>query len=108
MEWFSVHLQARAPEDAPPGGVAAAATLMDLLKAHDGIVTATERSWEVTISVQQHTPACAATLGELLIQENATTAGMPAWPAVLLEVTRHDVLKEKLERAGSSTCQAGQ
>lgn len=91
-------MQARAPVGAPHStpGEAAAGKLMDLLEDYDGIVSAGADSWDATISIQSHASAAAAGDGAVLIQEMASKAGMPDWPAVRIEAIRQDVLDEQL------------
>jgi hypothetical protein len=93
--WFSVHLEARAPE-----GVTqivdedAANRLMDLLVAHDGIVSSRAGQWEVTIGLEEPGPVRAAAVAAALVESLAATAGLPDWPMVRVEAVRQDVLAE--------------
>jgi hypothetical protein len=93
--WFSVHLEARAPE-----GVAqivnqdAADRLMDLLVQHDGIVSSGAGQWGVTIGLEEPDPVRAAAVAAALVESLAAAAGLPDWPMVRVEAVRDDVLEE--------------
>src|ERR1700730_4313546 len=97
MAWFSVRVQARAPEGAPqvPHAVIDNGTdrLMDLLAEHDGIVSGDDRQWSATIGLEQPDPARAAVAGAALVEKLAAKAGMPPWPAVRVEAVREDLLE---------------
>ena len=94
MEWFSVHLETRAPGAAPHvvADDAAADRLMDLLAGYDGIVSASAGAWDATISIQVTGLRRAVVDGAELIESLAAKAGMPQWQAVRLEGARQDVL----------------
>ena len=100
MDWFSVHLATRAPEslvgEAELDG--AGDRLMDLLAAHDGVVSAGDGAWSATVSVQAGQARSAADTGGALIVGRAAEAGLPGWPVVRLEAVRHDVLEAENER----------
>ena len=100
MDWFSVHLAARAPgsliSEAELG--AAGDRLMDLLAAHDGVVSAGDGAWSATISVQAEQARSAADLGGTLIEARAAAAGLPGWPVARLEALRQDVVDAENER----------
>ena len=101
--WFSVHVQARAPEAGALRAVIsdkAADKLMDLLADHDGVVASGDGRWDVTISVQENAPAEAAAEGAALVEAMASEAGMPRWPLVSVEAVRDDVLDE--DNAGAA------
>jgi len=93
--WFSVHLEARAPE-----GVTqivnedAADRLTDLLVEHHGIVSSRAGQWEVTIGLEEPDPVRAAAVGAALVGSLAATAGLPDWPMVRVAAVREDVLEE--------------
>ena len=93
--WFSVHLEARAPE-----GVAqivdedAADKLTGLLMQHHGIVSADAGQWGVTIGLEEPDPVRAAAVAAALVQSLAAVAGLPDWPMVRVEAVRQDVLEE--------------
>lgn len=100
MSDYSVHVEARAPEDAEPIREALDPTdrLMDLLADHHGVCGADDRSWSVTLSVEGEDPRAACERGTELIIELAAQAGLPAWPLVRVEAVRGDVLDEDLTR----------
>lgn len=100
MDWFSVHIAARAPENSPSGAdlSAAADVLMDLLAAQDGVVSAGQGAWDATVSVQADHARSAAERGAALIEARAAGAGLPAWPVARLEAIRQDVLDTENER----------
>jgi hypothetical protein len=93
--WFSVHLEARAPE-----GVAqtvnedAADRLTGLLVDHHGIVSREAGRWGVTIGLEEPDPVRAAAVAAALVESLATAAGLPDWPMVRVEAVRDDVLEE--------------
>jgi hypothetical protein len=101
-DWYSVHLEARAPGNTPEAGPSESVTdaFMDLLEKHDGIVSADAQSWAATVSVEAATALEAAFLGYRRVMEMAEKADMPGWPIVRTEVTRHDVLDAESERPG--------
>ncbi len=78
-EWFSVHVEARAPAGAPDVVVAdhAADALMDLLEEHDGVVSAGAGSWDATVSVEATGALEAAFLGGGRIEKMVAKVGMP-------------------------------
>ncbi len=96
MELFSVHLEARAPGGVPHALIedAAADGLMDLLAAHDGIVSVGVGSWGATVSLEGTDPSHAAAVAAAFIKSLASEAGMPSWPIVRVEAVRQDVLEE--------------
>lgn len=100
MDWFSVHIAARAPGSS--SGVAdlgvVADVLMDLLATQDGVVSAGHGAWDATVSVQADDARSAAELGAELIEAKAAEAGFPAWPVVRVEAVRQDVLDAENER----------
>ena len=69
---------------------------MDLLEDYDGVVSAGERSWSVTLSVSAADAAAAGQLAASVVCELAVKAGMPSWPLVKSEVVRQDVADEDL------------
>jgi hypothetical protein len=93
--WFSVHLEARAPE-----GVAqivnedAADKLTGLLVEHRGIVSSEAGQWGVTIGLEEPDPVRAAAVAAALVESLAAAAGLPDWPMVRVEAVREDVLEE--------------
>jgi hypothetical protein len=93
--WFSVHVEARASAGEPISEVddASVDVFMDLLKAYDGVVGNSDRSWTATVSIEKPDPRQAVADAVLLIQSLAETAGMPAWPMVRAEAVRDDVLE---------------
>lgn len=101
MDWFSVHLEARAPADVPVIVIEdrAADALMDLLEEHDGVVSAGAGSWDVTVTVEAAGAREAASAGGALIEQLAAEAGMPVWPVVRAEAVRHDVLEAENEHS---------
>ena len=100
MDWFSVHLATRAPESLISEAEldVAGDRLMDLLAAHDGVVSMDGAAWSATVSVQAEQARSAADMGGALIEIQAAEAGLPAWPVVRLEVVRQDVLDAENER----------
>ena len=100
MDWFSVHLATRAPETHIGGTEldVAGDRLMDLLAAHDGVVSADAGAWSATVSVQAEQARSAADRGGALIEARSSEAGLPGWPVVRLEAVRHDVLEAGNER----------
>jgi hypothetical protein len=100
MDWFSVHIAARAPGSSSGSSElsAAADVLMDLLAAHDGVVSAGDRAWDATVSVQADHARSAADRGAALIEARAAQAGFPGWPVVHVEAVRQDVLDAQNER----------
>ena len=100
MDWSSVHLATRAP-DTHIGETdldVAGDRLMDLLAAHDGVVSAGGGAWSATVSMQAEQARSAAGMGGALIEARAAEAGLPGWPVVRLEAVRHDVLEAGNER----------
>ena len=93
-EWYSVHVETRAPTGALDLSVDenAADALMDFLEEHDGVVSYCPGSWEVTISVKAFDVHDAAAHGAALIGVMAAKAGMPHWPQVRAEVILQDIL----------------
>lgn len=100
MDWFSVHLATRAPESLISEAEldVAGDRLMDLLAAHDGIVSAGGVTWSATVSVQVEQARSAAAMGGALIEGRAAEAGLPGWPVVRLEALRQDLLDAENER----------
>jgi hypothetical protein len=100
MEWFSVHLETRAPVAAARALAedAAADRLMDLLARYDGIVSAGVGSWSVTISIQAAGSREAVLMGAEIIESWAVKAGLPQWPAVRLEAALQDIVDEENAR----------
>jgi hypothetical protein len=98
--WFSVHMQARAPECAPHAAIneSAADSLMDMLAEHDGIVSCDDRQWDATIGIEESDPASAVSAATALVESLAAKAGMPRWPAVSIEAVREDLLDEENAR----------
>jgi hypothetical protein len=98
--WFSVHVQARAPEGAPPALIDDAADrLMDLLAEHDGIVSSGAAQWDATIGLEEPDPVRAAAVAAALVASLAVKAGLPDWPTVRVEAVREDVLDEENARS---------
>jgi hypothetical protein len=99
--WFSVHLQARAPEGAAHIIVddEAAGRLMDLLVGYDGIVTAGAGRWAVTLGLEEPDPVRAAAVAAALVASLAAKAELPDWPMVRVEAVREDVLEEESTRS---------
>ena len=93
--WFSVHLEARAPE-----GVTqivnedAADRLTDLLVEHHGIVSSRAGQWGVTIDLEEPDPVRAAAVAAALVDSLAPAAGLPDWPMARIEAVREDLLAE--------------
>jgi len=101
MDWFSVHLETRAPTAQAPRVLAedaAADRLMDLLAGYDGIVSADAGSWDATISVRAPTTSEAVLKGAEIIESEASKAGMPRWPAVRVEAVLQDIVDEENAR----------
>ena len=100
MDWFSVHMSTRAPETLIGEAEldVAGDRLMDLLAAHDGVVSVGGGAWSATVSVQAEQARSAADMGGALIEARAAEAGLPGWPVVRLEAVRHDVLDAENER----------
>src|SRR5262249_50077258 len=101
VDFYSVHVEARARADAP--GLDASATeqagdrLMDALADAHPSVAVGPRSWAVTISVQTTTPGRAAQVASLKAGDAASAAGLPGcWPVVRAEAVREDVLADDL------------
>jgi hypothetical protein len=93
-DWYSVHLETRAPANATdfPPEEGAVDGLMDLLAEHDGIVSSGADSWEVAISIQAPNSLGAALYAGGLIEKLAGKAGLPAWPVIRAEAVRQDLL----------------
>jgi hypothetical protein len=93
--WFSVRLEARAPE-----GVAqtvdedAADKLTTLLVEHHGTVSSDAGRWGVTMGLEEPGPVRAAAVAAALVESLAAVAGLPDWPMVRVEAVRDDVLEE--------------
>ncbi len=100
MDWFSVHLATRAPESLISEAEldVAGDRLMELLAAHDGVVSAGGGAWSATVSVQAEQARSAADIGGALIEAQAAEVGLPGWPVVRLEAVRQDVLDAENER----------
>ena len=97
--WFSVHVQARAPDGAPHAVIDDAADrLMDMLSEYDGIVSSGDGQWDVTIGLEEPDPVRAAAIAAALVETLAAKAGMPLWPTVRIEAVREDVLEEQNAR----------
>lgn len=98
--WYSVHVQARAPEGIPHAVIdeAAADRLMDMLAEHDGIVSGGAGQWDATIGLDGSDPLSAAATAAALVESLAAKAGMPRWPTVRVEAVREDVLEEENAR----------
>ena len=93
--WFSVHLEARAPEGAAQTvNEDAADRLRDLLVEHHGIVSSGAGQWVVTIRLEEPGPVRAAAVAAALVESLAAAAGLPDWPMVRVEAVREDVLEE--------------
>lgn len=97
MDWFSVRMETRAPQDAsrPLSAVtnaSAADEMMDLLAGYDGIVSAGTNSWDVTISIEAPDSAVAVARGTEVIATYGHKAAMPSWPVVRIEAVRQDIL----------------
>jgi hypothetical protein len=94
-DWYSVHMEARAPADAPDLTIDedAADALMDLLEDHDGVVSTGTGTWDATISVQAPSAWVASDRGSALLDKLADKTGMPDWPAVRVDVIRQDMLE---------------
>jgi hypothetical protein len=92
-------MEARAPSAAPVfvSHDSASDHFMQLLVAFDGIVSADERSWAATVSVDAVSPLDAAFAASETVRRMAEKAGMPAWPIVRTEVVRQDVLHAENE-----------
>jgi len=98
MTWFSVGVEARRP-DGDPGEVNEELLdeCMDAVAAYDGVVGGSRDLWDARISVEaenaaQAVMAAAETVWELAVVK----VGLPNWPLVRVEATRHDVLGEQL------------
>jgi hypothetical protein len=100
VDWFSVRLATRAPGSLISEAEldVAGDQLMDLLAAHDGVVSAGGGAWSATVSVQAGQARSAAEMGGALIEARAAEAGLPGWPVVRLEAVRHDVADAENER----------
>ncbi|MDQ3973957.1 MAG: hypothetical protein M3276_06425 [Actinomycetota bacterium] len=99
---YSVHAEARAPEGAEPisDPLDAMERLMGLIGEHDGVCGADQRSWSVTLSLDDADDAGdACERGAALIGELVAKAGLPAWPLAKVEAVRGDVLDEDLARS---------
>ena len=79
MDWFSVHMSRRAPETLIGEAEldVAGDRLMDLLAAHDGVVSVGGGAWSATVSVQAEQARSAADMGGALIEARAAEAGLP-------------------------------
>ena len=98
-DWYSVHIEARAPEGAAAViQEEAVDQLMDLLEEHSGGVTSGTVSWGATISVQALTVLDGTSRASAIISSMAEKAHMPDWPMVRAEAVREDILGEDLER----------
>ncbi len=100
MTWFSVHVQARAPESAPNVVINedAADQLMDLLANHDGVVASGSGRWDATVGIEAPDPVYAATMAAEKVDSMAVKSGMPRWPIVRIDAVREDVLDEEIAR----------
>jgi hypothetical protein len=98
--WFSVHVQARAPEEEASTLIddAAADRLMNLLAEHDGIVSSGAGQWGATIGLEEPDPVRAAAVAAALVGSLAAQAGLPNWPTVRVEAVREDVLERENAR----------
>ena len=99
-DWYSVHMEARAPVDVQDlmFDEGAADGLMELLEEYDGVVSSGPGSWDATISVQAPSAWEATVHGGAIIEKMAVKAGMPAWPVVRAEAVRQDVLEAENAR----------
>jgi hypothetical protein len=98
-DWYSVHLEARAPVGAAvPFDDGAADVLMDLLADHSGVVSSGPDAWGGTVSVMAMDALDATWTGVSLIGDMAEKAGMPWWPVIRAEVVRQDVLDAENSR----------
>jgi hypothetical protein len=99
-DWYSVHMESRAPADVQnlTAEENAVDALMELLEEHDGIVSSGTGSWDATASVQAPSAWDAAIQGVALIEKMAVKAGMPTWPTVRVEAVRQDVLEAENAR----------
>jgi hypothetical protein len=93
-DWYSVRVEARPGADAIYFTVddVAADALMEMLEEYDGIVSAGNGSWDVTVSIQAESAWDATVSGAPMIEKFAHKAGMPEWPIVRAEAIRQDVL----------------
>jgi hypothetical protein len=99
-DWYSVHMEARAPADAPDLTIDedAADTLMELLEDHDGVVSTGTGIWDATLSVEATGAWEASNRGSDLLDKLADKAGMPHWPTVRVDVIRQDMLEAENRR----------
>jgi predicted DNA-binding transcriptional regulator AlpA len=95
-DWYSVHVEARAPGRATAFSEDSADRLLELLEDHSGVVSGGHDSWSATISVLDSSVQNAATNGAELIDEMAAQAGMPRWPVVRIEAILQDVLEQEI------------
>ena len=99
MTWFSVAVEARCPDgDEYDVDEWLLDGFADAVAAFDGVAGGGRGAWDARISVEADNADRAAMDGANLLHRIATTAGLPDWPLVRLEVTRQDVLAEDLER----------
>lgn len=93
-DWYSIHVDARPPADAPDLTVDenAVDALMELLEEHDGVVSAGTGAWAATFSIQASSASEAVLHGAPLAEKLACKAGMPSWPLARAEAVRQDVL----------------
>jgi hypothetical protein len=94
-EWYSVHVEARPPADARDLAVDddAADELMNLLKEHDGVVSAGTGTWDATVSFRAASAGEAAWHAAAMVEKLACKAGLPTWPFARAEAVRQDVLE---------------
>jgi predicted DNA-binding transcriptional regulator AlpA len=95
-DWYSVHVEARAPAGATALGEDSADRLMELLEDHSGVVSGGRDSWSATVSVRDSSAQNAAADGADLIHEMAAQAGIPRWPVVRVEAILQDVVEEEV------------
>ncbi len=97
MSWFSVYVECRSdtggtvPEDAVDA-------MADLVAPHHGATGGggVPPRWDARISVEAEDAAGAVIRGAGLVLALAANAGLPAWPPVVIEASREDVLEEQL------------
>jgi predicted DNA-binding transcriptional regulator AlpA len=101
MNRFSVHIETRAPEDAPYVVIDehAADQFMDLLANHDGVVASGSVRWDATVGIQAPDPVYAATMAAEIVDSMAVKSGMPRWPIVRIDTVREDILDEDIARS---------
>lgn len=71
--------------------------LLDAVIPLAGAVASTERSWSVTVSIDEmDTPVAAGAQAVLFVTGAARVAGLPDWPILRLEVVEEEMAAREL------------